>query len=233
MLLKNKNLIWSISIKKDGAMKIVRQGNNKEVINRRKEYFIKQGINYKRVVSAELKHGNNIKIVNQKQAGKIIKNCDGLITQDKDLFLSITVADCLPIFIFSPQKQTVAIIHAGWRNILQKIAVKAIKIMINKFACQASEIIVYFGPHIKKCHFSVKKEIVDKFINYQGVITKKGGNYYIDLAEVVRMQLAGQGIKAGKIRISAECTYCLKKYFSQRRDKAKPIQAMIAYIGRR
>ena len=44
-------------------------------------------------------HGNNVQIVD-KNSPKIIENCDGIITKEKNLPLMVMVADCIPILFF-------------------------------------------------------------------------------------------------------------------------------------
>jgi polyphenol oxidase len=38
-----------------------------------------------------------------------------LITSEKDLVLSVLVADCVPIIFYDEIKNIIAVAHAGWR----------------------------------------------------------------------------------------------------------------------
>ena len=46
---------------------------------------------------------------------------DGIITNQRDLVLSIQVSDCIPIFISDVNSGVIGLIHAGWRGIAANI----------------------------------------------------------------------------------------------------------------
>lgn len=232
MLLKYKNLVWGTSEKDDGSMKFLGHKTNSRITDNRINFFKKRNIDYKNVVSAVSTYSNKVKIVNKKDSGKIIKGYDALITNEKDLFLTITVADCLPIYYYTLKLDIIGLAHAGWQEIKLGIASQTVKKLKEKFNIKPDEIKVYIGPHIKSCHFEVKDDVLKKFKDYPESKLVKAGKKYIDLSAVVKDQLMEMGVAGKNIEISHECTYCLPdKYFSNRREKLKDIQAMIAYIG--
>ena len=87
------------------------------------------------------------------------KNTDGVVTDKKDLVLSIQVADCIPIYLVDPVKKVFGIIHAGWRGIVQKIHCNALKEFINK-GSKLNKIKVFLGPSIKSCCFEIQSDII-------------------------------------------------------------------------
>ena len=66
-------------------------------------------------------HGNNVQIVD-KNSPKIIENCDGIITKEKNLPLMVMVADCIPILFFDEIQGVIAAVHAGRNSTFLKIA---------------------------------------------------------------------------------------------------------------
>src|SRR3989344_4572376 len=92
-----KNLIWGISEKEEGKMKL----DTEIAFENRKKFFNKIGIDFDKTISAGLVHGNGVEIVDE-NSEKIIKGVDGLITNNKNLFLTIATADCLPIYFYDP-----------------------------------------------------------------------------------------------------------------------------------
>jgi len=232
MLKKYKNLILGISEKDDGSMKFLGKIINNKAIRNRKLYLDKNKINSKKVVAVWPKHTDEIRAVTENDTGKVIENIDGLITNIKDLYLSITAADCLPIYFYDFKKEVIGIAHAGWLGVLKNISGKMIAAAINKYSSNPKDIQVYIGPHIQKCHFEVKDDVARKFIKYKDAIIKKDSKIFINLSEVAKEQLVKARVLEKNINISHECTFCLAdKYFSNRREKLKDIQAMIAYIG--
>jgi YfiH family protein len=216
------NIILGISDIKDGPMKY-------DFANQQ-AFFKRQNLNSRKIIGAELEHGDNIVIVNSITLEQMIKNCDALITQDKNCLLTVTVADCLPIYFYDSKKQIVALAHAGWKGVLNNISAKTVLKLINELNCQPKDIEIFVGPHIQDCHFEVQADVANQFD--PRYILKKNDKTYIQLATAVKDQLTKTGVPTNNISISSECTHCLSdKYFSFRRERDKIVKAMIAYIG--
>src|ERR1700728_2834100 len=56
-------------------------------------------------------HSANINVVNGNEG--IVKDSDALITQEPNVLLGITVADCTPILLYEPKAKLIAAVHAG------------------------------------------------------------------------------------------------------------------------
>ena len=74
---KYPNLVIGFSEKKDGPMKF--SSKNREM------FFNKLRIDKNSVVRAGLIHKNKVALVSEKQAGKLIRKTDGLMTKQKNL----------------------------------------------------------------------------------------------------------------------------------------------------
>lgn len=223
-----------MSGKRDGSMKLSGGECNREVLENQQKFFAKLDIDYGNVISADLQHGNNVKVVERKHAGQIISNTDGLVTNEKNLFLTITVADCLPVYFYDPDKKIIGIAHAGWQGVKENIVSRMVQVMIENFKSEYDDILVNVGAHIQKCHYEIKDDTAKKFKEYKDVITQKRNKIFINLSRIAAVQLFDVGVPVDNVKVSQECTYCLDtKYFSHRRDKIKDLKAMIAYIGLR
>lgn len=203
---KYKELFYIMSDKKNGSMKI--ENNLKFFLN-------KNNIEINRLVRANLCHKKKVKKVNLKDGGKRIENTDGLITKEKELFISVTVADCLPILFYNPKIQEIGIIHAGWRGLYDGI--------IENLKIDFKETLFYIGPGISKCHFEVKEDFPLPYF-------KKGNKYFSDLKKIAKEKIIKMGGQEKNIEVSKDCTYCKKdKYSSFRREGI--INAMIVIFG--
>lgn len=230
-------LIITLSEKKDGPMKF--SGDllrDKIVTENRKKFLNKFGTDTDSIVSADLLHGRAVQIVNKKDRGKIIAKTDGLLTNQKNLFLTITVADCLPIFLYDFQKEIVGLIHAGWRSLAQNILASAIGELKRNFKSQPENILAGIGPGISQCHYQVGKEVLAEFKSLPSeIFLQKDEKIFLNLKKIAEIQLLDSGLKKENIEINPECTYCLQeKYFSYRRDSLSSdqyIEAMLAIIG--
>ena len=89
------------------------------VAQNRQKYFQKEGVESERVVVGGITHGTKVRSVGEAQAGQYLLDSDALITNASNLFLSITAADCLPVFFYDPVSQSAGIAHAGWRGALR------------------------------------------------------------------------------------------------------------------
>lgn len=220
--ISNQNIYLGISEKKDGSMK----GSLENCLL----FFKNRGLDNKIIISAELVHKNKVVIIDNLDKNEIIPDCDALITNQSKYLLTITVADCLPIYFYDKNKKVIALAHAGWRGVVLEIVKEVIDQFISHYNSNLGDIEIFVGPHIRDCHFEVKSDVASQFKSSDSII--RNGRIYINLSRTVRDQLLGLGILNNNISISQECTYCLSdKYFSFRRDNPKELEAMVAYIG--
>lgn len=221
-----EKVIALISQKKDGQM-IVR--SKRETQNRRK-FLKKYGIGLEEVVTAGLVHGKKVKRINQRKQKAV--QTDGLVTDKKRVFLSVTVSDCLPIYFFDPDKKAVGIAHAGWRGLVKNIPQGVVQKMEKEFQSNPQNILLVVGPGLSFCHFEIKEDVLQKFKDFPEAIIKKENKFFLDPKKVALKELQASGIKRENITISPECTFCLKnKYFSYRRDAPDKVSSMLAVIG--
>lgn len=217
------NLIYGLSEKSDGSMKVFGDEVNKKS---RADFFSRQSMGS--VVTAGLAHGNSVYSATASDAGRIVPETDALVTNLSNLFLTVTVADCFPVYFFNKISNTVGIAHSGWYGTANNIIVKSIKTI----GGDPANIIAGIGPGIQACHFEVREDVLGKFQNYEEAIINRDKKIFIDLPNIISRQLIEAGLEARNIENYGECTFCQKeKYFSFRRDKPKSVEAMVAYIG--
>lgn len=233
---KLPHLIYGLSTKRDGSMKLIGQKEkDKKALRNRQKFLSCFNLKIKDVVWAQLDHQGRAKIVTFKNQGQWIENVDGLVTKEKDLYLSLTVADCFPVFFFDFKKEVVGLAHASWRAIIKGIITKTIK-LIKKAGSKSADILLGIGPGIRSCHFEVKKEVAKKFLSKfpRNVLRKRKNRLFVDLAKSIKIEAIKNGLLPRNIEDIKECSYCLKnKYFSWRRDQPKELKAMMVLIGMR
>lgn len=233
---EHPNLLAELSDKSDGSGKLWSDGNPKqnETLANRKKFFESLEIKPEHVVGALLAHGNKVQAVSEEQAGQTIPDVDGLVTQTPGLYLSITVADCLPIFFYDPINKAIGIAHAGWRGLASKIIPATIETLRTNYDSKPEDILAGIGPGIGPCHFEVKADLLAEFQDYppEALCTDEQGKSYLDLPQIASEQLEAAGILIDNIDVDPTCTFCeTSQYFSYRRDKPKVLEAMVAVIG--
>ncbi|MCI8486477.1 MAG: peptidoglycan editing factor PgeF [Clostridia bacterium] len=187
-------------------------------------------LDIKNIVRPFQTHTNFVKNVTNEKGIFIdeLKNIDGLLTDRKDEILSLTFADCTPIYLYDKKKNVIGNIHSGWKGTLNKIGKLAVKQMIRDYGCNPQDIICCIGPTIRKCHFEVDEDVKDMFyeafnnINIISLGKIKDGKqkYYIDTVLANINMMRELGLKNENIIDSKICTVCnCDKIHSYRVDK--------------
>jgi len=212
-------LKYGISEKFDGDLALA---------NNRRIFFERQGIDEQNIVRLDQVHSAEVVKVDGSHRGKIIPNADGLVTSDKNFFLTVTVADCFPVYFYNPVLNSIGLAHSGWRGTVNNIVGETVKVMQGN----PDDLIAGIGPGIQACHFEIKEDVLEKFAKYPEAVIYRDEKIFINLPKIITQQLTDAGVKIVNIENCGECTFCQKeKYFSFRRDRPKSVQAMIAYIG--
>ena len=152
---------------------------------------------------------------------EVYDKTDGLITNKKDIALATTNADCILLLFFDPVNKVIANVHSGWRGTIQRISVKTVQKMVNKFNCKPENIICCICPSIRKCHFEVEndvkeifeKEFKDLKIEQNNDIMEKQKDkekWNIDTVLINKIILSNVGLKKENIIDSGICSICNK-----------------------
>lgn len=171
-------------------------------------------------VTCNQTHSDNIHIVKQTDIGKVIKNCDGLITNLSNITISIKTADCLPISIEDKVKKVIGVIHAGWKGTEKEIIKKAIKLMIKNFKSNPEDIEIFIGPAIDKDNYLVRKDVANGFLDkFPECLERVNDDQWkLDLVKINILQLLEIGILKKNMKLSNISTFKDKNYPSYRRD---------------
>ena len=160
---------------------------------------------------------------------------DGIITANKCLMPVVTVADCMPIYLFEPESEVFGIVHSGWKG--TGIIEEAIKL------AQTENFCVILGPHIRNCCYIVNQERADYFADNFGsdciTALEQGGKCYcggrglaidwnngggklyrLSLEKANLNVLARCGVKEENIVVYKDCTCCDERLGSNRRETA-------------
>ncbi len=153
-------------------------------------------------------------------------SCDGLVSADPSLALSVLTADCASIALGSPEGVFGAV-HAGWRGLAGGVVEAAVAAMR---ATGATGVVGALGPCIHAgCYDFSEGDLGDLAGAYgQGVVgTTTAGRPALDLRATVSAALVAGGARetAG---IDA-CTACAGGYFSHRARRDTGRQAMIVW----
>lgn len=162
-------------------------------------------------------HSDNIYIVRHQQETNLIP-ADGIITNISRVALCISVADCVPVFIFDKSKHVLGVIHAGREGTRKKIVQKALLKCIQEFGSNKNDIVALIGPSIGPCCYHLPDDLLHQCFE-EGLVTTDRKT--LDLWKSNEKQLIEYGIEENNLFISGECTCCNDNYFSYRRGDKK------------
>ncbi len=164
-------------------------GDKKENILKNLDIVSKKiGINTKNLYTMNQTHSSKVAIINN--ANKHIQriNSDALVTDQKNIAISVLTADCVPVLIYDEVNQIIGSIHAGWKGsiggIIENTINEITKIGIN------GKINVAIGPCISVNNYEVGEEFYLKFIreskkNENFFLTTKNNKFFFNLRKYV------------------------------------------------
>jgi YfiH family protein len=157
---------------------------------------------------------------------------DAVLTNRDDILISVSVADCLPIFLLEEKRRVVGLVHAGWRGTLLGIARRSMQCAEHQFKCHPSDFTALFGPCIHSCCYQVSRDVGVLFGKECTSVGEDGGMMF-DLICANMKQLARCGVKEEKMLVVDRCTCCDQEQFSSYRREGKSTVKMIGFMGLR
>ena len=209
----SKGIYKSLNCGKGSKDKIANISKNLKIVSK------KMGCTSGNLVSLNQIHSNKVYKISCIPKKRLTG--DAMITNKRNIAISILTADCAPILIIEKKQKFVGAIHAGWKGAFKGIVKKTIQ-LLKKNGCSEKDMIVCIGPCIKKNSYEVKNDFFKLFKeknkkNVNFFIFKKK-KIYFDLSEYIKSQFYENGVK--KIDIITKDTYPIKNnFFSSRRSK--------------
>ena len=151
------------------------------------EEFPSLDIPFENLVLTRQTHSDIVRVVTEADCAGLCHRdypeCDGLVTNDPGVALTVFTADCTPLLFHDPVTGAVGAAHAGWRGTAAGIAANVVDTMISAFGCKRSDIRAAIGPNIGQCCFETDEDVPSALLETYGDaitphITKKGNKFY-------------------------------------------------------
>ncbi len=153
------------------------------------------------------------------------ERADGLWTDEPGLPILAMSADCLPLVLARTDGRgpAVAVLHAGWRGLLEGIAASGVE------ALGGGDLAAAIGPAIGPCCYEVGEEVAAPFRERFGDDVVRDRR--LDLWTSAERALRAAGVE--RIHRVDRCTACEPEtFFSHRRDRGRTgRQGVIAYVA--
>ena len=172
-------------------------------------------------------HTASVRFVDETDIGKGLiyewgEGVDGIVTNLKNVPLMCYSADCVPVLLYDDTAKLIGAVHSGWRGTVQNIMKNTIALMCSH-GSNVKDISAFIGPAIGLCCYEVSEDVGEAFSDYsECVIKKSDGKFMVDLKNIVKAQIANEGVSEENIDVAPYCTSCDNdKFFSHRKQKGK------------
>ena len=167
------------------------------VAENRRRFFAGLGIDGSCVAFPRQVHGDTVRAVSVPGS---FEACDALVTEKAGVFLGVSVADCLPAFLYDPRRRCVAGVHAGWRGSRSRILEAAVRLLVSAFGTRPADLVAYLGPSAGACCYEVGEEVAEAFEGAY-VIRKTGRRPHLDLKSHNRQLLLEAGVRGANVEV--------------------------------
>jgi YfiH family protein len=176
------------------------------------------------VVLGNQVHGTVVSRVEAGEGWIQVDGIDGWVTTRPGILLTVTVADCIPVYLLVPRRG-VALLHAGWRGTAGGILRAGVARLKDATGASESEIVMHCGVGIcGECY-----EVGPEVLTGCGVPVAGPGPYHMDLRHQLVGEAAGLGLQ--KVTTSAWCSAHDRPTFFSHRASRGADGRMVAYLG--
>ena len=160
------------------------------------------------------------------RAGRV----DGQLAEGPGWLLAATAADCVPVYLWSPEGGRIGLIHAGWRGAAAGILPRAIDRLVRGFdrgsSGAAGDLRVHLGPAICGRCYEVDTPVLSAF-GFGGTRAQ------LDLRRILAAQAAAAGVAPDALTSSRFCTSCGPGDLHSHRASGGTAGRMAAFLGLR
>jgi YfiH family protein len=197
------------------------------VVENRRRFFGSLNVPSDRLAIPRQSHSKIVRRVGYPGA---YANCDALVTAEKNVYLVVSVADCVPLFLYDPNKNVAAAVHVGWRGSASGIVKETMRIFRAEFTTKPADLVVYLGPSARSCCYEVREDVANRFAP-QFLQPKSPGKFLLDLTGVTRAELIENGVRRDRIEEDGRCTICTPELFHSYRRNGPRSGRMMGVIG--
>ncbi len=155
----------------------------------------------------------------------VLDGFDGHATNERGTLLTVTVADCIPVYLAVPQKGAIALLHAGWRGAAAGVLGRGVELLKWRAFAKASDIVMHCGVGICGACYEVGSEVATCF-----GLPESAAPVPLDLRAILARQAQDLGIE--QVTISSACSAHNRDRFFSHRASGGRDGRMVAYLGR-
>ena len=169
-------------------------------------------------------HGVEIMRVDAGRGWIHVEGIDGWITTTPGILLTVTIADCVPVYLVAPGRG-IALLHAGWRGTAGGILGRGLERLRAAVGSDAN-IVMHCGVGICGDCYEVGSEVMLGC----GVPAPGKGPWHLDLRSRLAEQAAALGLEQ-EVTVSPWCSAHDRPTFFSHRASGGTDGRMVAYLG--
>jgi hypothetical protein len=195
------------------------------------------GISRERLYMTRQVHGRDVIVIEADQSTSQVAalGADACVSGAPGIACGVRTADCVPVLLGDPASGRVAAVHAGWRGAAANIIGASVETLA-LLGSRPRDLVAAFGPHISAAAFEVGDDVaaeLERSAGGSGSVVRGRGQPQVDLARLVRAQLALSGLDASRIEQVEGCTFSDRlSFFSHRRDGSPGGRMLSAIVSR-
>lgn len=121
---------------------------------------LRRATGFPRAVHARQVHGARLLAHGEGPPGLLVsEGYDGHWTDAPGVLLTVSVADCVPIFLVDPERRAVAALHAGWRGVAAGMLEAGVRALAAGVGSRPGDLWAHFGPAICGACYEVGPEV--------------------------------------------------------------------------
>ena len=164
-LADEKSPRWGMTLLSAGTMRFRWNEKNENREKIFEEILESENSREKKIVPIELIHSKIV--VEAKNCGDTQNlQADGIVTKNRNLIPTVTVADCVPIFLYDTKTGAFGAFHSGWKG--TGFAEAGVKKLAELYGSKPEDICAAIGPHIQSCCYNIDEERAKYFIENFG-----------------------------------------------------------------
>lgn len=180
---------------------------------------------FEAVILGNQVHGTAVLVHDRARGWVQLEGADGHVTSTPGVLLTVTVADCIPVYLMDPVRRAVGLLHSGWRGTAGGILRVGVERLVEVAGSSVSDIVVHCGVGIcGKCY-----EVGSEVMAGCGLPHAGAGPWHADLRAVLLEQ--GRRLGVATISTSQWCSAHDRPRFYSHRASGGRDGRMVAYLG--
>jgi YfiH family protein len=180
---------------------------------------------FRAVVLGNQVHGSVVAWHDHASGWMQVEGVDGHGTAGRGVLLTVTVADCIPVYLVAPRHGAIALLHAGWRGTAARILERGVDVLTDAATCTPSDIVMHCGVGICGDCYEVGPEVLEGV----GLRGDGRGPWTVDLRE--RLVTQASRLRIADVTVSSWCTAHHRPLFFSHRASRGTDGRMVAYLG--